>query len=141
MSDIRDWGAFVRGRWDWTKHGYERGFPRGCQFTDVDAAIEFDGHRLIIEPKHFDGEGQFPPTPIGQRRYLEDEAALGKTVFVLFGCGACNDPYAVEYFSTPPESGQTLYDWRGHDKPARRERLKRHIDWALGVGQEKQAAA
>ncbi len=60
MADVRDWGKFVRGRWDWSRGGYERGFPRGCQFTDVDAAIEFDNRGLVIEPKHYDGVGPLP---------------------------------------------------------------------------------
>lgn len=140
MSDIRDWGAFLRGRWSWTRGGYETGFPRGCQFTDIDAAIEFDGFRLVIEPKHYDGLGELPDIANGQRRFLEDEAGLGKVVFVLFGCGPCNDPHAILYVSSPPDPGRRLYDWRGQDKLIRRKQLKKHIDWAMGLLAERQAA-
>jgi hypothetical protein len=133
VSDIKNWSAFIRGRWDWTRGGYERDFPRGCQFTDVDATTEFDGHRLVIEPKHYDGLGDLPGIPTGQRRYLQDEAGLGKVVFVLYGCGPCNDPHAIEYISDPPVPGRRLYDWRGSDKQRRRKQLKKHIDVALGL--------
>lgn len=130
MADIRDWAKFVRGRWDWTRGGYERGFPRGCQFTDIDAAIEFDGRRLVIEPKHYEGIGDLPGhPPTGQMRFLKDEVSLGKTVLVLFGCGACNDPYAVY------DVGRgVLLDWRGQSKAERRAALKQQIDAALGLG-------
>lgn len=142
MSDIRDWGRFLRGRWDWTSGGYEKNFPRGCQFTDVDAAVEFDGNRLVIEPKHFDGVGALPrQVPVGQRIFLEDEARQDKTVFVLYGCGPCNDPYAIDYISEPPIAGQRLYDWRGLDKTTRRLRLRAHIERAMGLGGDEEAKA
>jgi len=142
MSDIRDWFAFIRGRWDWTRGGYEQSFPRGCQFTDIDAAVEFDGRWLVIEPKHYDGIGELPRRiPSGQRMLLEQEAGLGKTVFVLYGCGPCNDPYAIEYVSEPPIPGQRLFDWRGCDKLTRRSRLRAHIERAMGlITEERQAA-
>lgn len=128
VSDIRDWGAFLRGRWNWTRYGYEMGFPRGCQFTDIDAAVEFDGHRLVIEPKHYDGVGDFASIPTGQLRFLRDEVSLGKVVLVLYGCGACNSPYGI-YDVNRDE----WFDWRGCDLKDRRARLKNHIDRALGL--------
>jgi hypothetical protein len=145
MSDVRNWGAFIRGRWDWTRGGYEKNFPRGCQFTDVDAAVEFDGCGLVIEPKHYDGVGELSrQIPGGQRKFLENEARLGKTVFVLYGCGPCNDPYAIEYISDAPVAGQRFYDWRGCDKVTRRLRLRAHIERAMGLlaeQDERRAAA
>ena len=128
MSDIRDWGAFIRGRWNWTRSGYERGFPRGCQFTDVDAAVEFDGRSLIIEAKHFDGIGSLPEISNGQRLFLRDEVNRGKTALIVFGCGACDDPHAVYDVAR----GQ-LFDWRGQPKTIRRYQLKCHINRALGL--------
>lgn len=134
MADIRDWGAFIRSRWDWTRYGYEHGFPRGCQFTDLDAAIEFDGRRLLIETKSWDGTGIVPkPAPdSGQLRFLRDEAGLSKTVLILYGCGACNDPYAIhQIFRRPPDRFE---DWRGLEKEERRKLLKQEIDRAMGLG-------
>lgn len=130
MSDIRDWGKFVRGRWDWTRCGYEAGFPRGCQFTDIDASIEFDGHRLMIETKSYDGIGDLPhPPPLGQWRFLRDEVKQGKEVLIVYGCGVCDDPYAVYDVRR-----DRLFDWRGkYDKEVRRRLLKRAIDGALGL--------
>jgi hypothetical protein len=131
MADIKDWGAFIRGRWNWTRYGYEAGFPRGCQFTDVDAAVEFDGRRLVIETKSYDGTGPIFKPEGGQIRYLRDEAGLGKTVFILYGCGACNDPYAVhQIMRRPPDP---FHDWRGKEKEERRKLLKYEIDRAMGL--------
>lgn len=133
MADVRDWGQFARGRWDWTRGGYEGGFPRGCQFTDVDAAVEFDGRRLIVEAKSYDGVGVLPGLPAtGQLAFLRDEARLGKRVFVLYGCGPCNDPWAMHEITDGPPPYRFV-DWRKLDKPARRAALKTEIDWALGV--------
>lgn len=130
--DVKDWGAFVRGRWDWSRGGYENGFPRGCQFTDVDAAVEFDGRALVIEAKHFDGIGMLPPLSEGQKRFLKDEASRGKTVFALWGCGPCNDPWAIKNIGT----GE-FHDWRTiPDKLERRQLLKQLIDQALGLNCE-----
>lgn len=138
MSDIRDWGAFLRGRWNWTRGGYEVGFPNGCQFTDVDATIEFTSrvdathHRLVIEPKHWDGEGERPPLPpTGQLRYLQDEASLGKIVLVLYGCGACNNPWAIYDIGR-----KEWFDWRGRPLAERRQALKKHIARAMGLLQK-----
>jgi hypothetical protein len=131
--DIRDWGKFIRGRWDWTRSGYEAGFPRKCQFTDLDAALEFDGHRLVIETKHYDGVGDLPGKPDdGQLRFLRDEASLGKTVLVLYGCGSCNDPHAMHELGTA-RAADRFEDWRGLGKPERRKRLKYEIDRAMGL--------
>lgn len=133
MADVKDWGAFIRGRWNWTRFGYEKDFPRGCQFTDLDAAVEFDGHRLLIEAKLWDGTGIVPkPGPDdGQLRLLRDEAGLGKTVLILYGCGVCNDPYAIhQIYRRPPDRFE---DWRGLDKEERRKLLKQEIDRAMGL--------
>lgn len=138
MSDVRDWGKLIRGRWDWTRFGYEKGFPRGCQFTDLDAAMEFDGHGLVIETKQYDGVGSLPgdgyPPGMGsgQLRFLRNEASLGKIVIVLYGCGVCDDPYVI-YVLAPDRSGDRFEDWRGHDKAARRKFLKAEMDSAMGV--------
>lgn len=132
MADIKDYGAFIRGRWDWDRYGYQRGFPRGCGFTDIDAAVEFDGHRLVIEPKHHDGIGPCDYPPSGQTMFLRDEVKLGKVVIVLYGCGACNSPQAVRVLGrAKPED--RWEDWRGRDIEERRGLLKREIDRALGL--------
>jgi hypothetical protein len=132
MADIRDWGAFVRGRWDWTKHGYEKGFPRGCQFTDLYGAVEFDGRRLVVEPKHHDGIGpcEYPDT--GQLLFLRDEVRLGKTVIVLYGCGPCNSPQAVRVLGRD-RTEDRWEDWRGRDLTDRRQLLKLEFDRALAL--------
>jgi len=138
MADVHDWGKFIRGRWDWTAHGYERGFPRGCQFTDLDAAVEFDGQRLVIETKHYDGVGSLPGNGYppgmgdGQLRFLRDEATLGKAVIALYGCGPCNDPYVI-YVLGATRDEDRFEDWRGRDKEERRKLLKAEIDRALGL--------
>lgn len=133
MADIRDWGAFVRGRWDWSRHGYEKGFPRGCQFTDLDGAVEFNGQRLVIEPKHHDGLGPCNYPDTGQLLFLRDEVKLGKAVIVLYGCGPCNSPQAIRVLGTD-RSSDRFEDWRrGRDLPERRRLLKTEIDRALGL--------
>jgi hypothetical protein len=137
VADIRDWGKFLRGRWDWTKSGYEDGFPRRSQFTDLDAAIEFDGRRLVIETKHHDGSpGRFEPPDTGQSLFLRDELSLGKTVFVLYGCGACNDPHGLRIYGGAKLQDDEVIDWRGLPKSERRRRFKRYIDWAMGLAEK-----
>ena len=134
MADIRDWGAFIRGRWDWNRGGFEKGFPRGCQFTDVDASIEFNGWYLLKETKHHDGIGpcEYPST--GQLISLRREVELGKTVFVLYGCGACSSPQAVRILGSSMDKSDDIWiDLR--DIPSIEERRKRYkhlIDAALG---------
>lgn len=132
MADVRDWGKFIRGRWDWTRYGYERGFPRGCQFTDIDATVEFDGHRLVIEPKHHDGIGACDYPDMGQLLLLRDEVKLGKAVLVLYGCGACDSPQAVRILGRV-KSEDVWHDWRGKDIEERRKLLKEQIDIAMGL--------
>jgi len=132
MADIRDWGLFLRGRWDWTRGGYERNFPRGCQFTDVDASIEFNGWFLQKETKHHDGtDGQFSYPPNGQLMALRKEHGLGKSVFVVYGCGPCNSPQGVRILGAMFKEDRT-YDWRGLPVEERRIRLKKLIDIAMG---------
>lgn len=128
MSDIRDWDAFKRGRWNWTAHGYERGFPRGCGFTDIDAAVEFDGHCLFIEGKHHDGTGEFASLSRGQRLFMDRLVSLGVDVFVLYGNAPANDPQGLY----DVRRGEWA-DWRGHSIESRRQRLKNRIDRAMGL--------
>lgn len=133
MADIRDWAAFRRSRWDWTRYGYEADFPRGCAFTDIDAATEFDGHSLVIEAKHHDGTGPCPYPPTGQLRYLRQECALGKTVLILYGDAERNEPYAVRQLERG-RTGDLFSDWRDiPDAGVRRGLLKLLIDAALGL--------
>lgn len=141
MGDVRDWGAFIRGRWNWTRFGYEIGFPRGSQFTDIDAAVEFDGHRLVVEAKQWDGEGIIPSiysdepkSQMGQRLALRAEAKSGATVFVVYGCGVCNDPHAMHQLGVR-KADDRFFNWRGEEtKEARRKLFKQEIDRALGLG-------
>lgn len=131
--DINDWGAFIRGRWNWSKDGYEKGFPRGCQFTDVDAGVEFDGHSLIIEAKHWDGVGDRPEIGQAQTSYLRDEVRRCKVALVVFGCGPCNDPWAVRQIGATKDDDR-WYDWRDvPGKADRRKQFKRLIDRATGL--------
>lgn len=135
MADIEDWGKFIRGRWDWTCNGFEVGFPRGCQFTDIDAATEFDGRALVIETKHHDGVGpcEYPKT--GQLLALRKEVELGKSCFVLYGCGACASPYALRVLGLN-RSEDVFYDWRNEPSiEERRKLLKHRIDVAMGLQQ------
>jgi hypothetical protein len=131
MGDVRDWGAFIRGRWDWTRHGYEKGFPRSCQFSDLDAVVEFDGKRLLIEAKSYDGQGIIPKPEGGQLYLLRSEAGLGRTVLIVYGCGVCNDPYAIHQIY--PRHPDRFEDWRGFEKQERRKLLKEEIDKAMGL--------
>lgn len=133
MGDIRDWGAFIRGRWNWTGSGYEKGFPRGCQFTDIDAATEFDGRSLLIEAKQHDGTGPCPYPETGQMLLLRDEVRRGKTVFVLYGCGSCNSPQALRIIGLDKSCDEWI-DWRGLGIEERRKFLKEQIDYAMGIG-------
>lgn len=133
MADIKDWGKFIRGRWDWKRYGYEKNFPRGCGFTDVDAAIEFDGRHLVIETKDYDGEGIPGEVPIGQLQLLRADVRCGKAVLVLWGCACCNDPYILLRLG-PDRPQDQRFDWRGEPREWRRAELKRHIDEAMGVG-------
>lgn len=132
MADIRDWGKFIRGRWNWTSFGYEKGFPRGCQFTDIDAATEFNGHSLVIEAKDYDGEGIPGEIPTGQMGQLRDDVKRGKAVFVLWGCACCNDPYILLHVGVQ-RGGDERLDWRGKPRDWRRAELKRQIDQAMGL--------
>lgn len=132
VADIRDWGAFLRGRWNWTKGGYERSFPRNCQFTDVDASVEFDGYHLQIETKHHDGIGSFVLPDAGQLRSLREDVRLGKTVFVLYGCGACDNPQGIVILSVDG-SADEWHDWRELTLLQRRRQLKRQINQAMGL--------
>lgn len=133
MADIKDFAALIRGRWQWKSFGYEESFPRGCGFTDVDATTEFDGRRLVIEPKHHDGTGPCPYPDDGQLGLLRDEVRLGKAVIVLYGCGVCNSPQAARILGTTRKE-DAWKDWRGLDIEERRKLLKQEIDRALGLG-------
>lgn len=134
MADVRDWGAFIRGRWNWKRFGYEKDFPRTCGFTDVDAAVEFDGKALLIETKHYDGIGALPGLPSnGQLWFLQDEVKRGKYVLVLYGCGVCDDPYAVYDVGGKQWFKFLDGDGKWQDKEERRRQLKRHINFALGL--------
>lgn len=135
MADIRDWGKFIRGRWDWTRSGMEKGFPRNCQFTDVDASVEFDGHMLLIETKHHDGIGSCEYPDAGQLQSLRAEVRLGKSVIVLYGCGACASPQGIRILGATRASDM-WHDWRNiHSIAERRRLLKHHIDAAMGLAQ------
>lgn len=107
------------------------GFPRGCQFTDVDASIGFDGRKLVIETKQHDGIGSCEYPPTGQLIELREEVRAGRTVFVLYGCGPCNSPQALRILGCNRDD-DVFIDWR--DEPSvseRRKLLKEQIDQAM----------
>jgi hypothetical protein len=135
VADIRNWAEFIRGRWHWKRYGYERGFPRGSGFTDIDAATEFDGRSLVIEPKHHDGIGVYAYPSPGQLGFLRDEVRRGKTAIVLYGCGACNNPHAVCVLGNS-RSEDRWERWSGKDLRERRHLLKAEIDVAMGLADE-----
>ena len=133
MADIRDYEKFIKGRWRWTGFGYEKGFPRGCQFSDIDAITEFDGRTLVIEAKEFGGTGFLPDLPTGQVRLLR-HLAKHATVYVVFGIAQQDEPYALRQLYPTPGRDR-FEDWRQlGDKEKRHQLFKDEIDWALGVG-------
>lgn len=129
MSDIRDWGAFIRGRWNWTRYGYEHGFPRGCQFSDIDAVVEFNDRVLFIETKHYEGVGNLTRPARGQTLLAERLTRDPSTSYLLvYGCGCCNNPQAAWDAATG-----ILHDWRTLELVERRRRLKAVIDAAMDL--------
>jgi hypothetical protein len=133
VSDIRDWEKYKRSRWSWTSQGYERGFPRGCQFMDIDAYTEFNGMRLMIESKHYEGYGEPPSLPKGQRWALEREAQdENKTVLVVYGNAQTNDPMVVHVLAGSGMPAK-VHDFRTLTVEQRREQLKYLIDEAMNL--------
>ena len=134
MADIRDYQKFIQGRWKWTGFGYEQGFPRGCQFSDIDAITEFDGRTLVIEAKEYGGPpALLPSLPTGQVRLLR-HLARHATVYVIFGIAQLDEPWALKQLYPTP--GRDRFEnWRDIESREKRHQLfKDEIDWALGVG-------
>lgn len=130
MGDIYDWDAYKRGRWKWTSGGYEDGFPRGCAFTDIDFAVEFNGRILLGEGKHWDGLSSQPPgLSKGQALFYQRLAAFpNTTVLVVYGQAGENNPLAARNVGT-----KETYDWRAEHIDTRRKALKHLIDQAMGL--------
>jgi hypothetical protein len=130
MADINDWEAFARGRWRWTRYGYEHGLPRGSGFGDLDATLELSGHRLSFECKAWDGLGPLPALPTGQIQSLRQMSRNGDRVYVLWGCASCNNPLFIKALGRQRELDYDQ-DWRPLDLPDRRRALHDVIlDWA-----------
>lgn len=130
MADIRDYAAFVRSRWDWHKFGYEDGFPGRCGFGDIDAALEFRNHALVVESKIWDGQGLRPPVQEGQVLLLRDEVNRGKTALIVYGCGICDDPWYIERLT---RVGKRPFDLHNMPLDERRRALKCEINQAMGL--------
>jgi len=139
MADIYNPDAFMRGRWNWTGSGYEVGFPRGCQFTDLDAATEFNGRHLFIECKEYDGPLGICPNDQyddGQRTFLRSLVSDTATVFILFGVAKDNNPWCARILK-PTRLEDRFVDWRGIAAiEDRRRALKNMIDDAMNVNTE-----
>lgn len=133
MADIRDYEKFIKGRWKWTGFGYEEGFPRGCQFSDIDAITEFDGRALVIEAKEYAPPGILPEIKPGQMRLLR-HLAQHSTVYVVWGIAQLDEPWALKQIY--PTYGRDRFEnWRDIESREKRHQLfKDEIDWALGVG-------
>lgn len=100
---------FLAGRWKWTAMGIDSLFPRGIGLGDIDAFLEYEYCFLTIEAKEWDGTGQRPQIPTGQRLALQRKAAQPRnTVFVLLGQADSNWPRHLTIWG----HGQpTEYDW------------------------------
>jgi hypothetical protein len=132
MADVRN-EERARRRWRWTGGGYEELFPRACAFTDIDAAVEFDGRSLLIEVKHHEGAGYLPAVPPGQLRWLRHEAGIpGRKVFVLYGEAEADSPWVLRRIARDLD-GDQWRDWRSLPIEERRRRLKTAVNWALGL--------
>lgn len=134
MADIRDWGAFIRSRWDWHRLGYEDGWPRGIAFSDTDGWVSVDGgrRRLKLECKLYDGTGIIPKPDGGQLRTFREDATIpGITVLVMYGCPTCDHPFALHQIAARPPD--RFEDWRGLDKADAHKRLKAEFDRAVGL--------
>lgn len=132
MGDIESWELYKRGRWDWTRHGYEKGFPNGSQFSDIDAAVEFDQRFLMIESKHHELGTPLPRFEGGQRYMYRKLVDRGVTVLVLFGDAPNNDPHAIRTLGkTYPQDRLTSFE--RFDIADRQWRLKQAIDGAMGL--------
>jgi hypothetical protein len=140
MADIYSPDAFMQGRWNWTAGGYEANFPRKCQFTDLDAGVEFDGLHLFIECKEYDGPPGICPNDQhddGQRTFLRSLVSDTATVFILFGVAKDNNPWCARVLK-PKRIDDNFVDWRSMDAVEdRRVALKELIESAMNVNTPK----
>lgn len=130
MSDLHNLEQFIRGRWRWDAFGYQIGFKGKCAFSDIDAMVEFNGRRLLIESKFWNGQDESKLTlQKGQELALQREAGdKGRTVLVVYGDAERNLPlYVLNLNSGSVHDLRELQPWE------RRWEFKRHIDAAMGV--------
>lgn len=128
MAEIRDFWL-KRHRWDWTKYGYEEGFPRKCAWSDIDGVVEFDEKCAMYEFKRWDGEigleHALAEIPRGQRKLHQALRSTGASFFVLFGVPENDDPLAA--FVVTSFAGKyrgRWHDWRGVPIDVRRKELR-----------------
>lgn len=131
MTDFGDPDVFAkaiaRERWNWTKFGYEQGFPGICQFADIDAVVEFDGRALAIECKHHDGVSGFERLKDGQWRLQRRLVDAGWSAFTLYGDARTNEPWGIWHYGD-----RHPRDLRRMTRRFRREILTDEINKAMG---------
>lgn len=127
MSKIRDM-AQVQARWDWTRLGYERSFPRGITMGDADGILEINYCWLRVETKNWTPDTLgIPPLPVGQHLDLKRwvRAHTRNVVFVLHGHQPTNRPYALRVWT---HTGEAFHDWRDTSEDEAREALTTQFD-------------
>jgi hypothetical protein len=133
MADINNPERFLDGRWAWVKFGYDKGFPRRCTFSDLDAITEFDGYCLGIEAKHHsETDIGFPYPDAGQMGVLRDLVRRKIVIFVLYGDAQTNDPHGIRIIGEN-RPGDKFDNWLPMPLGERRRRLKQAIDEAVGL--------
>lgn len=134
MADIRDPWAFILGRWNWTRDGYESKLPRGSQIGDLDGFLELSGRHLFIEVKDWHGEGSLPKLPGGQAMALRSLCRHdGQAVLIVYGCPHMNRPYYVERWKGQPIETK-VHDFREMDDASARASFnavfQKFVEWA-----------
>jgi hypothetical protein len=119
---IQNKKAFLDALWDW---GFlDECFARGIRISDIDGAVERNGHLLFIEAKPLGKQ-----LSTGQSIMFSQLASNGFTVLILWG--ECNKP--VEMMIWIPHQANPLKK-RDADEAKVKEFVRKWFTWADQVG-------
>ena len=99
--------------------------PRNIALTDVDGAVEVNGHFLFLEWK----SGEPREIPTGQRIYAQRLTKLSRKVTYVFICADCE---TMETTHVAVMRKGILSEWVPCDLPGLKRRVKRWVSRVEG---------
>ena len=111
---IRDMETHLKNTWQWDAWGFTEDWAHKCPMSDIDGFVPFlgerGGHFLIVEMKHWNGQGTRPSINRGSGQFIALQQLAQQEAFTIVVGMGDTETREVYYYEVWNKEGQWTMD-------------------------------